>query len=644
MRFITLFLVLVTSLLRAQECAQLIPEVKTMGLSQRLDVNLDDVEPVTLPVVFHVVHKGVDDVTNISDEQILSQIPALDTGFRWGPGIDTKVQFCLASRDPDGNPTNGITRHNGVSLFGQTYAEHGITSSSLFDGVNDNLLKSTVGCWNPDEYINFYIVSEIQGNNGGGGIQGYAYVGGYANGPNGGCGDGIVQLYNVTGTTGTIKLGREQGETAVHEMGHHLDLFHTFDNSNDCVETNCETQGDRVCDTPATTTNNSCSFPSCPDAMTENFMDYTNEQCRYTFSVGQAERMWEHLLSEKQQLIDSYACVAPVDYDMAITTANYQESWCTDYQDIWVTVVNQGNSLIPVAEVQLLCNGEQYSETVFDVGDGTGVSVLFENVYVSGAQMFEAQVISDLDEYEFNDNASWPIETLPGDLLKIDVYKDFWACIGWELFDPNGELVIGDSYNAGEDTYTYNVCAYEGCYTVVADDCAGDGFCTIDLDDDGICDIGTEGIVGTVDGDTVFATGWGLQFSHWEQEWCNTLPACEFDFDGNGVIGNGDVVILLSNFGCDFNCDGDIDGNGIVNVLDLLDMLTYIGDCPTEQGFPADAYKSLEIVENTGGTAFVGVPKIYDITGRIVSQPIEGLATGIYILKYENSTKKIFVQ
>jgi|TARA_Y100000289_G_scaffold60491_1_gene67525 hypothetical protein len=630
----------------AQECVQLTRDVKTMGLTQRSDVNLEDMDPVTLPVVFHIVHKGEGDVTNISDEQVLSQIPALDTGFRWGPGVDTKIQFCIASRDPDGNPTNGITRHNGVQLFGSVYEEEGITSSSMFEGVNDNLLKSTVGCWNPDEYINFYVVSEIQGNNGGGGVQGYAYVGGYANGPNGGCGDGIVQLYNVTGTTGTLKSGKEQGETAVHEMGHHLDLWHTFQFGN-CNETNCETQGDQVCDTPPTTANNACdpSFGDCSiPPMTENFMDYTSEQCRETFTVGQAERMWEHLLSEKQQLIDSYACISPVDYDLAISDAFYQETWCEDFQDIWVTVVNQGAQQIPIAEVQLLCNGEQYNETVFDLGDGAGVSVLFEQVFVDEAQMFEAQVISSLDQYEFNDNAWWPIETLDGDLLRIDVHKDFWGCMNFQFFDTDGEIMVEEYYSAGEQTYTYEVCVYEGCYTVAAQDCAGDGFCTFGIDENGNCQYGSEGIVGTIGQDTVFATGYGLQFYEWELEWCNTLPACAYDLDANGSIGNGDVVVLLSNYGCVGDCEGDLNGDGIVSVLDLLEILTSVGDCPVEQDFSIGTYKDLVVRGDTGGLLGGGQPKIYDLTGRRLRGPLEQLATGFYILKWHNQTKKVFVQ
>lgn len=645
--FITTILLLLWGVSHAQECNQIIPETKIMGLqSKRSNVNLDDMEPVTLPVVFHIVHKGVGDVTNISDEQVLSQIPALDSGFRWGPGVDTKIQFCIASRDPEGNPTSGITRHNGVDLFGDLYDEEGVTSSSFFDGVSDNLLKSTVGCWNPDEYINFYVVSEIQGNNGGGGIQGYAYIGGYANGPNGGCGDGIVQLYNVTGTVGEVKSGQEQGEIAVHEMGHHLNLYHTFTGGN-CNETNCETQGDQVCDTPPTDVNNWCdpdvSECSIPP-MTENFMDYTSQQCRETFSVGQAERMWDHLLSEKQQLMDSYACIAPVDYDLAITGAFYQESWCEDFQDIWVTVVNQGGQQIPIAEVQLLCNGEQYNETVFDLGDGAAVSVLFEQVFVDEAQMFEAQVISSLDQYEFNDNAWWPIETSEGDLLTIDVHKDFWGCLDFQFLDADGEVMIEDDYPPGEMTYTYNVCVYEGCYTVAAQDCAGDGFCTIDTDDDGICDYGSEGIVGKIGQDTVFATGFGLEFYEWELEWCNTLPACAYDLDANGSIGNGDVVVLLSNYGCAGDCEGDLNNDGIISILDLLEILTSVGDCPVEQEFSIGTYKSMVVggdkVSIFGGPS----PRIYDLSGRRVKGSVENLPTGFYILKWNHEVKKVFVQ
>ena len=76
------------------------------------------------------------------------------------------------------------------------------TSTSNNDALYDLSMKQ-IACWDPDVYCNVYIVTEINGNNAGGGIQGYAYLG-----PTGDCRDGIVLLYNVVGTVGTLKAGR----------------------------------------------------------------------------------------------------------------------------------------------------------------------------------------------------------------------------------------------------------------------------------------------------------------------------------------------------------------------------------------------------------------------------------------------------
>jgi hypothetical protein len=73
-----------------------------------------------LPIVVHVVHLGeaIGVETNISDEQILSMVDNLNHRFRgdinaltsltdvYDEGelslaLDSKIQFCLASRDPD---------------------------------------------------------------------------------------------------------------------------------------------------------------------------------------------------------------------------------------------------------------------------------------------------------------------------------------------------------------------------------------------------------------------------------------------------------------------------------------------------------------------------------------------------------------
>jgi hypothetical protein len=82
---------------------------------------------ITIPVVIHVIHDGdpIGTSENISDAQILSQIEVLNKDYRKlnsdtsnTPAVfkplaaDIEIEFCLAQRDPDGNPTTGIIRHN----------------------------------------------------------------------------------------------------------------------------------------------------------------------------------------------------------------------------------------------------------------------------------------------------------------------------------------------------------------------------------------------------------------------------------------------------------------------------------------------------------------------------------------------------
>lgn len=546
-----------------------------MGLEKMVDVDLDEVDTVTLPVVFHIVHTGASQENNISDEQIFSQVAVLNEEFE-----DSKIQFCMAVRDPDGNPTNGITRYD--ASWNDQYVIEGVNNGQGDDGWDQQDMKENSGCWNPDEYINYYVVSEINGNDGGNGIQGFAYLG-----PTGDCRDGVVVLYNATGTVGVQKPGRTLGFTGVHEMGHHLSLWHTFSNTSSCgSETNCETQGDQVCDTPTTTSNSTaqCDGGVCPDALVNNFMDYSSETCKDAFTVGQAERMHEMLQGSRQGLVDNLACVPVVDYDVTAGAAYYQQEWCTPYQDIWVDVINQGTQLIPFVDVEMFCNGPQGVVTLYDLPPGS-TQVLFQGVYVEGADEFTIQTISSLDEFPDNDASWWPLDVVDGDLMEILVTPDVWANeTSWELRDGEGEIVVsgGDYEFNSNETFYYEACIFDDCYVFEIEDIAGDGFCTIDFDNDGVCDIGSDGVLATVGLDTLVNTGFGLEFDVIQFEFCNSLSQCNMDYDGDGYIGSQDVLELLVDLGCEGNCYTDPNNDQIVNIQDLLLMLASTGPCPKE--------------------------------------------------------------
>jgi hypothetical protein len=84
------------------------------------------------------------------------------------------------------------------------------------------------------------------------------------------------------------------GDTGVHEIGHYLGLFHTFDGA-------CSPSNDDVADTPAersadfycTAGRNSCKDGNGLVELDpiHNFMDYSDDLCLFEFTVGQSERM-----------------------------------------------------------------------------------------------------------------------------------------------------------------------------------------------------------------------------------------------------------------------------------------------------------------------------------------------------------------
>lgn len=111
---------------------------------------------ITIPVVVHVVHRT--DAENISDAQVKSQIDALNRDFRaknsdlskvpkvWKSLVtDSNIQFALASKDPKGKKTSGITR----------------TATKVASFGPENTVKAPktggVSPWPTNRYLNFWV-------------------------------------------------------------------------------------------------------------------------------------------------------------------------------------------------------------------------------------------------------------------------------------------------------------------------------------------------------------------------------------------------------------------------------------------------------------------------------------------------------
>ena len=254
----------------------------------------------TVPVVFHIMGTQI-----ISDQVFVNLISYINNDFgKKGSDVnsispqfaslyqDAEIKFALAQRDPLGKCSNGIIRHNEDNMYWSQ-----ITPNFKYSGVGANR-------WPTNRYLNVYVVECISSASGtytcpttsGAFIGGYTYLPGST--PftsNGNMGDAIVILRNQLAQNNST-----DSRTMSHEIGHWLNLAHTFGNTN---QPGISCGDDNVSDTPIT----KGYFSSCPtsiggntcdpsgNANVENIMDYSS--CPRMFTQGQIDRMRSTLVS-----------------------------------------------------------------------------------------------------------------------------------------------------------------------------------------------------------------------------------------------------------------------------------------------------------------------------------------------------------
>ncbi len=273
---------------------------------------------ITIPVVVHVLWN--DSIQNVSDAQIQSQLDVLNKDFRFlnadtldgmhpyrSRAADTRIEFCLATRDPNGNFTTGITRTQTSEVSWNAFDEDEADNiKSSANGGKDN--------WDPTQYLNMYIVKFDSV------LLGFAtFPEELATSPNL---DGVVIRYEAFGTSGTAGLGGFEknmgGRTATHEVGHWLNLRHIWgDDScgNDFVsDTESAEKANFGCPTFPHKASNSCGTGSDGE-MFMNYMDYVDDKCMNMFTSGQGERMTAAITGPRSGLLTSLGCQTPLSVE-----------------------------------------------------------------------------------------------------------------------------------------------------------------------------------------------------------------------------------------------------------------------------------------------------------------------------------------
>lgn len=263
-------------------------------------------EEFTIPVVVHVLWNQAEE--NLSDLQIISQIGIINEDFQLRNenlgdipeefkelAANVGFNFCLASIDPDGNPTSGITRT-------ETSFECIGDFASTFDLFGTpRLFYTALGgkdAWDPSEYLNIWVAPTC----------GFSLGYGFNPGQSGVAEeDGIVIDSPYFGNVCNDGRNHHLGRTTTHEIGHYFNLKHIWGKQG------CATGDDFVADTPPQDTyNRGCPvYPvsSCgSNDMFMNFMDYTDDACISMFTHGQRLRMLAALMGPRSGLLESNGC------------------------------------------------------------------------------------------------------------------------------------------------------------------------------------------------------------------------------------------------------------------------------------------------------------------------------------------------
>jgi hypothetical protein len=250
----------------------------------------DDTATIIIPVVFHVIH--VNGPENINKKILTDQLITLNEVYQKRNkdtvGVDpavrklignARIEFRLATQDPWGRCTDGIDR----------------VYSAATDNASNNV--KALAWWDSRLYLNIWVCKSLdQSGVPNGVLAGYAqFPWDLATRPST---DGIVMDYKF--------LGKGK-KTLVHEIGHWLGLYHTFQDG--CLE-DATLEGDHVSDTPPVleanfgcpSNLNSChnDSPDLPD-MIHNFMDYTD--CSHMFTQKQTTRMRWFLKGARSKMV-----------------------------------------------------------------------------------------------------------------------------------------------------------------------------------------------------------------------------------------------------------------------------------------------------------------------------------------------------
>jgi hypothetical protein len=379
-----------------------------------------------LPIVVHVIappgallgsKHNISNLEIIKGLEMINQAFANENDFFSSDGVDSEISFCLARKDPNGNPTNGINRIYSDLVVGNNQCDDFSTSVS-----NEILIKDLIR-WDCKRYINIWLVTDLfyplDQNCG---IGGFAYYAGAS------CSiDGIMMETRYWNKKAAIAV-------AAHEIGHHLNLRHTF--SSGCTNSDCSTQGDYVCDTPPDNSIvvGNCNENSCntdiPDLQddTHNYMDYSICTPKH-FTPGQVSRMKGCLETSRINLTQTNNCNSITNNDVSLLNFKLPNGTCDTKSCPTILIQNNGNQSITQLTIdQTELNSGQTNMTLWtgnllpNASIEISLNCLEVGLGIKNIKVSIPKVNNQTDDYNTdNDYFLQNIEFFPAVFLSVDM-------------------------------------------------------------------------------------------------------------------------------------------------------------------------------------------------------------------------------
>jgi hypothetical protein len=610
--------------------------------------------PKIIPTIIHVLHSGEPyGTSNHIESSIVYQ--AIDSVNTWFTDSNADIELCIASVGPNGEAMNGIIYHNLAAEFpGQDFA--GDASSYYITIQNATLIA-------PSEYYNIYV------HGWSGGALGFATL------PPG-----------ATCWVRTSQFSEPTSKTLIHEAGHWCGLYHTFEDGNfapggydDCEEaageTNCQTQGDRVCDTPPAVQNFGC-YESCPGDVIESYMSYAPDGCQNLFTPGQIDRMHQQLEQYRPGVINNNIACGSSDIDLAVVSFANSNNECDTYVVPSVIIKNFGldGDFVLDCTIEVLDSLEQivyfenYTNSVSLLQDET-FEILFDP-YTFQFGDYTVVIILNTpgDGWEFNNSLVQDLPLQPFVELSMDLNMGHFPSVQWKLYewDPEtdfswpvvyscnwGGVDCWDSfYNNPDEIWPMelNYCLQPGCYDLLWR-YTGDAWDICELLYGEPCYANVTLSNGTI----LFENEGPQEGGDYHYYFCIESPnpcpitECSTDIDGDGITGNSDLLQFLSLIGTTGDCiEGDFNFDGEITFLDLALFLNQYGyDCNGNLVLDSEeATTSIDYyIYQAGGK--ITQSELFDLQGRRVNDN-GTLPEGIYIIKqyWDNgfiTTKKLYL-